>query len=427
MTGFALARRCGPDHALVAPSSAEEVQVMSRVNVPLSNLRGLVILIVVAFHSVLPYLASQPPQPFPFDAAPYRWLAFPIIDSERFFGFDLFCAWQDVSLMSLMFMLAGLFTATSLDRKGARAYLSDRWLRIGVPFLLATAILSPLAYYASYRTTAADPSLAAFWQHWQDLPMWPSGPAWFLWQLFAFSALAAALHSLAPQWLKTLSDHAARLDDRPLACFGMLTALSTLAYAPLALGFSAWDWTWFGPFSFQISRPLIYLVYFFAGVAVGSLDDSRLLNSEGPLARHWLAWLAAAFASFAGWGLLTSLTLPDWNAAPLLYRFAAALAYPPACATGILCLLAICLRLLQGRDRLLDSLSANAYSIYLLHYVFVVWLQYALLGEALGAISKGVIVFAGALALSWSASAGLAALLRQAGAPRKGAIADQPR
>src|SRR5881394_2660255 len=99
---------------------------MSTPNVPLSNLRAVVILIVVAFHSVLAYLASQPAGPFAFDAAPYRWIAFPILDQQRWFGFDLFCAWQDVSLMSLMFFLAGLFTPTSLGRKGTLTYLLER-------------------------------------------------------------------------------------------------------------------------------------------------------------------------------------------------------------------------------------------------------------------------------------------------------------
>ena len=44
---------------------------------------------------------------------------FPIVDTHRWFGFDLFCAWQDVSLMSLMFFLSGLFVPSSLTRKGS--------------------------------------------------------------------------------------------------------------------------------------------------------------------------------------------------------------------------------------------------------------------------------------------------------------------
>jgi surface polysaccharide O-acyltransferase-like enzyme len=398
--------------ATVADDRQRCAVVTRRDNVPLSNLRAVVIIIVVAFHSLLPYLASQPQTPFPFDEPPYRWVAFPIIDRERFFGFDLFCAWQDLSLMSLMFLLAGLFTPASLERKGSLAYLTDRWWRIGLPFCLAAAILSPLAYYASYRATAADPSLDAFWRHWLALPMWPEGPAWFLWQLFLISALAALLHALAPRALKILRSLAGRLSDRPLAFIAILASLSAIAYVPLAIAFSAWDWTSLGPFSFQLSRPLHYILYFFAGFALGSYGlDRGLLRSDGPLARHWLVLLAAALASAALWGALTSLTLPDWNASPLAARLAAALAFPFACAAGALSLLAMALRFFQFRDRAFDSLSINAYGIYLLHYAVVVWLQYALLAVALPAGAKSILVLAPALVLSWAASAGLRALL----------------
>ena len=39
--------------------------------------------------------------------------------------------------------------------------------------------------------------------------------------------------------------------------------------------------------------------------------------------------------------------------------------------------------------------------MYLVHYVFVVWLQYALLNVALFAVVKAAIVFAVTLTLSW--------------------------
>lgn len=411
--------------------------MQSRANVPLSNLRAAVILLVVAFHSLLPYLASQPPHPFAFDQAPYRWIAFPILDRERWFGFDLFCAWQDISLMTLMFFLAGLFAPASLGRKEPLAYITDRWWRIGLPFVLAVAVLSPLAYYASYRLTASDPSPGAFWQQWRALPMWPSGPQWFLWQLFVLSMLAAAFHRLAPRWRHALSAMVGQASDRPLVYFGVLTALSLLAYLPLAMAFTPWEWAYLGPFSFQLSRPLHYLVYYFAAFAVGSFGcDRSVLRSDGPIARHWLAWLAAAIACFAAWGGLTSLTLPDWDASPLIWRLAAASVFPFACATGVLAYLGIALRWLRMRDRILDSLSGNAYGIYLVHYVFVLWLQYALVGTALNAFGKAIIVFSLALAASWSASAGARAVAnrgikalarRPAPGPRNRAMADQTR
>jgi surface polysaccharide O-acyltransferase-like enzyme len=63
----------------------------------------------------------------------------------------------------------------------------------------------------------------------------------------------------------------------------------------------------------------------------------------------------------------------------------------------------------------LDFLSDNAYGLYLVHYVFVVWLQYLLLGAALIAILKAMLVFAGTLVLS---SAVLAAVGRLPAAGR---------
>ena len=92
---------------------------MSRSSVALDNLRAFVILIVLAFHSVLAYLQFLPASPYRFDAPPFKWHAFAIIDSARFIGFDLFCAYQDVYLMSLMFFLSGLFVWPSLARKGS--------------------------------------------------------------------------------------------------------------------------------------------------------------------------------------------------------------------------------------------------------------------------------------------------------------------
>ena len=123
---------------------------MSRSSIALGNLRAIVIVIVLAFHSVLAYLASLPAKPFGFEVPPYRWQALPIIDSQRWFGFDLFCAWQDVSLMSLMFFLSGVFVPGSLSRKGSWSFLSDRLLRIGLPLVVAVVVVMPVAYYPAY-------------------------------------------------------------------------------------------------------------------------------------------------------------------------------------------------------------------------------------------------------------------------------------
>jgi glucan biosynthesis protein C len=388
--------------------SAEVGMRASGASLALNNLRAVVILLVLAVHSVLAYLDFLPRSPYRFDEPPYRWQATPIVDSQRWVGFDLFCAWQDVYLMSFMFFLSGLFVWPSLVRKGSWGFLRDRFLRIGLPLVLAVIFLMPIALYPVYRLTAIDPSPAAYWQHWRELPFWPPGPQWFLCVLLAFNVIAAGLYKLAPQCGDLLGSLASSARAHPIHYFIVLTIASALVYVPLALIFSPWSWIYFGPFNFQLSRPLHYLVYFFAGVGVGVYGlDRGLLALDGNLARRWGPWLVAAFISFLLWISLTALNMNDGDRAPIGMQLANDLAFVLACASSCFFFVALFLRFGQHRSRWYDSLSENAYGIYLVHYLFVVWLQYALLNVALFAFAKAAIVFGITLVMSWSVSAAI--------------------
>jgi hypothetical protein len=46
---------------------------MSKSSITLNNLRGFVIVVVLAFHSVVAYLASLPDKTFAFYNPPYQW------------------------------------------------------------------------------------------------------------------------------------------------------------------------------------------------------------------------------------------------------------------------------------------------------------------------------------------------------------------
>ncbi|HEX5508534.1 MAG TPA: acyltransferase [Pseudolabrys sp.] len=383
---------------------------MPKANVALSNLRGVVIVVVVAFHSSLAYLVSAPSS-VRFDQPPYAWQAFPIVDAHRFLGLDIFCAWQDVSLMSLMFLLAGLLTGPSLRRKGCGSYLFGRLRRIGIAFALAILFLSPLALYPAYATRALSPSLSGYLEQWLALPFWPNGPEWFLWQLLALSVMAAVFYFFAPRYTDWLDAIGGWAGARPARLFAILVATSLVAYVPLALIFSPMRWSASGPFALQFSRPGLYFLYFFVGIALGKfVAGGDLFTPSGPLARRWITWTIVAVAGFCCWAGMTSLTMPNWNAAPFVARLAASIAFAVACAAGGLFLIAVCVRF-SGRHRILDSLSKHAYGIYLIHYVFVVWLQYALLDAALPAPVKAVIVFCGALAASWMVMAAASRVL----------------
>ena len=377
---------------------------MSKSSVALSNLRAVVIVIVLAFHASLAYVQSAP-APQRFDQPPFTWEAFPIVDAHRWLGFDIFCAWQDVSLMALMFFLSGLFVGPSLVRKGAATYTIDRLKRIGVPFVFAFIVLSPLALYPAYAARTPDPSLAGYVTAFFSLPYWPAGPQWFLWQLTAVNGIAALLYALSPDVVRDFRRLGAWAGEHSVLYYILLSAICVAGYAPLAVAYSPFTWGEFGPFSLQFCRPLLYIAVFFAGFSLGSLGlDRGLLATDGPLARNWRAWTVLAVVTFCIWAGLTGLTFPNWDAAPFATRLGASLAYAPACIAGGMFMLAVFLRFSRAHSRVLDSLSTNAYGIYLVHYVFIVWLQYVLLPAGLPSVVKAAIVFAGTFVLSWPVS-----------------------
>jgi glucan biosynthesis protein C len=374
--------------------------VRSASSLALHNLRAVVILVVLAFHAVLAYVQFIPESAASFDSPPYGWRAFPIVDSHRWFGFDLFCAWQDVYLMALMFLLSGLFVWTSLQRKRSYGFVRDRLRRLGLPYVFGMVVLMPIAFYPAYLETGGDPNVLTYLKHFIALPFKPNGQLWFLWQLLALNFIVVALNWVAPDAVPALGRWSARIGARPHIYFAVLIVISAVAYVPMALAFTPWAWSESGVLSIQWCRPLLYAVYFFAGLGIGAAGiDVGLVAVDGALGRRWILWLAVAIGTLCLWMGVTYFTLD--GGAPLIVEIAADLCFVLACAGGCFFVIASSLRFGLKQSAALDSLSTNAYSLYLVHYHYAIWLQYALLGLALFALIKGLIVFCASVLVSW--------------------------
>ena len=187
-----------------------------------------------------------------------------------------------------------------------------------------------------------------------------------------------------------------------------LATFAAVAYVPLALAFTPWSWSQHGPFTFQLSRPLLYAVYYAAGLGLGAHGPSHgLMAPDGRLARRWRLWLLCALAAQLAWMGLTGLTLTYTTAAPLTLQIAADVTFALAGASGFFLAMAACLRFGAIHWRLFDSLSKNVFGIYVLHYAPLVWLQYALLDVPLPAFAKAIIVFGGTLILAFAATSAI--------------------
>ena len=153
---------------------------------------------------------------------------------------------------------------------------------------------------------------------------------------------------------------------------------------------------------------LLYVVYFFAGLGVGAYGLERgLLRSDGMLAPHWPIWLVGTLAAFLLWIIPTALTVNGPVTTVSGLEIVANFGLVLCCAAACLGWAAIFLRFGTTRRPIIDNLSESAYGIYLVHYLFITWLQYILLGVALFAIAKAAIVFTGTLVLSWATTAAM--------------------
>ena len=376
-------------------------------NLPIDHLRGFLILLVLTHHAVLAYHLYAPPPGTAFDAPPMIWRAFPVVDPARAQGVDLLVAFNDTVFMSLLFLLAGLFTWRGLTRKGISGYLRERSRRLGLPFVVFAAALAPLAYYPSYLQHGGTPGLGPFARAWASLGVWPAGPAWFLWVLLAFSALAALAFRLAPRWGPALGQRLSPLGDRPGAFFALLVAASALVYLPMAHLFNPMIWFELGPFTAQTSRVLHYALYFVLGIGLGASGvERRLLSREGALARKWFLWPGVAVLAFVALLICAIAVFTQLAEGPpsLMLLTAANFGFSLSCAASSLMFLAVFARFGHWTGALWRSLDRNAYGMYLLHYVFVTWLQYAMLGVETSGLVKAAAAVAGTIVLSWGTS-----------------------
>ncbi len=370
-------------------------------NVSLGYLRAFITILVLAHHAVIAYMPLQLPPAPTFAAEPRLWRAFPVVDSRQWSGFGVFVGFNDIFFMSLMFFLSGLFVWSSLRQKGAGHFVRDRARRLGLPFIAAAALVAPLAYYPSYLLTGADPSPAAYLRQWFSMKDWPAGPAWFIWVLLAFDCIAAALFALAPKWGETVARVTSGAIRRPIAFFGLILVASAAVYIPMGFVFNPVTWSAFGPFTFQTSRILHYLLYFTAGILVGAYGlDRGFLMPAGKLARRWPLWTAGMLLAF-GIAIMAFLTSIQDPKHPTFWGTLNGFLFTLSCAASSFAFLALFVRFAQKRRPVVDSLRDNAYGMYLIHYAFASWLQLSLLKTALPAITKGGLVIAGTVALSW--------------------------
>ena len=144
-----------------------------------------------------------------------------------------------------------------------------------------------------------------------------------------------------------------------------------------------------------------YAGYFFLGVGIGAIDlKGGLLAQNGEMAARWKIWLAFAVLFYGAILFLVYAHhnwVADFNSPPWSWRVAYGLAFALFSAAMTTAEISTFVRFAKSPLTFLDALRPSAYGIFLVHYIFIIYLQYAVYEPALPALVKFAIVFAGTL------------------------------
>jgi fucose 4-O-acetylase-like acetyltransferase len=141
----------------------------------IDRLRVLLTVLVILHHTAITYDGSG--------GWFYRELRDPGTPSSLLL--TLFCAVNQSFFMGMFFLLAGYITPASLARKGARAFVRDRLVRLGLPLLVFGFVLGPLT--VALAGVPAGRGVADTWLGLLGQGSFVIGPLWFAWALLIFS------------------------------------------------------------------------------------------------------------------------------------------------------------------------------------------------------------------------------------------------
>jgi hypothetical protein len=337
----------------------------------------------------------------------------PIIDANRLAVFDRIVYFNDLFFMSLMFLLSGLFVLPSLRGKGSASFLKDRLLRLGLPFLIGVTFIMPLAYYPAWVAAGSASNYFRFWFDHIARYGWASGPLWFLWVLLAFDAIAAILYPAFGKLAEKV------VGKSSIGVFAILFLASFAAVAPMVAAFGSKAWVPFitPPFWFQLPRILIYLVWFLFGVTLGDRCLSQGFLAKGSrFAKSWPVWVVLALIVFNGLLYAQGKLFEIHGFERVREHIIVAISVLSCCASSF-AFLSLFRGTIKSRSRVWDSLSRNAYLMYAVHYVFVLWVQFLLLKVPVNAVVKFAVTFLVTVFASWIVSS---LLLRVPGIKRIG-------
>ncbi|MBM6404457.1 acyltransferase [Phycicoccus sp. CSK15P-2] len=345
------------------------------------NLRTALTVLVVVHHAAVTYSTIP------------RWFYREAPTDASAAVLDCLLVLDQAFFMGAFFLVSGLFVPGSYDRKGGGRFLRDRLLRLGVPLLVWLLVLRAVVTVGQYTTARDDAAQQGvdmpYWQYY--LGDWNLGPMWFVWVLFAFSALYALWRQMFAGGEGRTPATGRALGAAPV--IGFVLGLSLLTYlwriaVPMGLGIT-------------VMPTPGYLPQYAALFVVGVLAPRRgwLEGLPRTAARTGLAVAVVAAVAL----ILVIAASGDAYGGDGTWQSLATATCESALAVGAVIGLLVLFRSHLGEQgRLRRFLSGHAYTVYLIHPVVLVTLGLALAGVQAPAVVKFVLLAVLGLPLCWA-------------------------
>ncbi len=128
---------------------------------------------------------------------------FPLVDKSLQYQYGILRTFQSVNqgfFMSLFFFISAYFVAPSYDRKGAKVFLQDKLVRLGIPTLVTILLIDPVALYICGDTPFFESMGKAFQMYGSMLLSGNMvvGVTWFCWALIVFNSAYVFVSKLRP-------------------------------------------------------------------------------------------------------------------------------------------------------------------------------------------------------------------------------------
>lgn len=179
--------------------------------VGLDSLRIMMVILVIALHAGMTYM----------DYRPDWWY---VLDNSTSLGFTILVVVIDTFPMTVLFFLSGYFAPPSYAKRGRAEFLKDKFMHIGIPWLLGVLFVAPFFSRATF-IALGYPSMPihTYFTTYFFSPLYQQAHYWFLGILLFFFLCYAFMP-------KNIINGVTTKALRPSLCIMLLIALTFLTY-----------------------------------------------------------------------------------------------------------------------------------------------------------------------------------------------------